>query len=103
MSSAPLKHLKGKVGLYGKATIPVDTFAAVTKSHGSYMVRAAITTSDARRIIKLEEMKKRVPVEREAATRGKATIPEYSLGEQTYVPRREVSLASRSLNPRERQ
>ena len=58
VKSAPLVRLKGKLGLYGKAGIAVDTFAAVTKSHGAYMVRAPITTSDARKIIHLEEMKK---------------------------------------------
>ena len=87
MTSAPLVHLKGKLGLYGKASIPVDTFAAVTKSHGSYMVRAPITTSDARHILKLDEMKKRVPVEKEAATRGRANIPEYTEGNEKRVPR----------------
>ena len=51
------------------------------------MVRAPITTSDARKIIHLEEMKKRVPKEKEAATRGKANIPEYEEGDQKLVPR----------------
>ena len=87
MTSAPLVHLKGKLGLYGKAKIAVDTFAAVSKSHGAYMVRAPITTSDARKIVHLDEMKKRVPHEKEAATRGKANIPEYEEGDQKLVPR----------------
>ena len=87
MTSAPLVRLKGKLGLYGKAGIAVDTFAAVTKSHGAYMVRAPITTSDARKIIHQEEMKKRVPKEKEAATRGMANIPEYEEGDQKLVPR----------------
>ena len=53
----------------------------------AYMVRAPITTSDARKIIHLDEMKKRVPHEKEAATRGKANIPEYEEGDQKLVPR----------------
>ncbi len=57
MSKAPLLHLTGRVGLRGKARIAVNGFAAITKSHGAYMVRAAITTSDAHKILKLDEMK----------------------------------------------
>ena len=69
MSKAPLLHLSGRVGLSGKARIAVDGFAALTKSHGAYMVRAAITSSDAQKILQLNEMKKRIPIEREAENR----------------------------------
>ena len=87
MSKSPLLHLTGRLGLNGKATIAVDGFASLTKSHGAYMVRAAITESDARKLVKLEEMKKRIPVEREAENRAKADIPEYTKGGDKFVPR----------------
>ena len=86
-SKSPLLHLSGRLGLVGKAAIPVDGFAALTKSHGAYMVRAAITTSDAQKILELEGMKKRIPVEREAENRAKADIPEYTKGADKFVPR----------------
>ena len=78
MSKAPLLHLTGRLGLSGKARIAVDGFASLTKSHGAYMVRAAITTSDARQLIKQEEMKQRIPVGREAENRAHADIPEHT-------------------------
>ena len=87
MSKAPLLHLNGRLGLNGKAPIAVDGFASITKSHGAYMVRAAITTSDAQKILKLDEMKKRIPIEREAENRAKADIPEYTKGNDKFVPR----------------
>ena len=78
MSKAPYLHLTGRLGLNGKARIAVDGFASLTKSHGAYMVRAAITTSDARKILKLDEMKKRIPVARKAENRARAG-PQYAV------------------------
>ncbi len=42
-TKAPLAFLTGKVGLYGKAgEVPVHGNATISKSHGVYMLRAAI-------------------------------------------------------------
>ena len=63
----------------------VEGTGVVSKSHGHYVLRAAISATEARGMVDLEEMKKRVPVEEEARTRGRAGRNAQVLGDGSTV------------------
>ena len=74
MSKAPLLKVSGKVGLFmGRKQVPVTGTGSLSKSHGHLILKAEVTATQARRALELEEMRKKVPVEKEAATR--ALVP----------------------------
>ena len=85
---SPLLRVSGKVGNYfGKKDVPVTGSGVITKSHGHYMLKAAITPKQARDAAGLEEMKKKVPAEQEARTRAKAGFEMVDKGGEWTVPR----------------
>ena len=52
---SPLLKLSGKLGLYlGRKSIDIQGTGALTKSHGHYSLKAAITASEARELEKLK-------------------------------------------------
>ena len=66
-TKAPLLQMSGKLGFFGaRKNVPIHGTGSLTKSHGHFMLKAALTESEAAKLQQLEAMRKRVPVEQEA-------------------------------------
>ena len=69
-TKTPLLKLSGRLGQWlGATNVPIEGTGALTKSHGHYLLKAAITASQAK---ELDKLKRRVPVEEEAENRALA-------------------------------
>ncbi len=51
-TKSPLLRVSAKIGLYlGRKTVPVTGTGAITKSHGHYFLKAAVTAREAADIV----------------------------------------------------
>ena len=59
-TKSPLLRVSGKIGLFlGRKNVPITGTGALSKSHGHYVLKAAVTATQARHAVDMEAMKKK--------------------------------------------